>query len=80
MGIYSRNTTEELQVIRTRLSASLIDRLAAPTSVSHNGGSTSRSAQFAQLPEEIRKELRAVDAELDRRSGTAPRGPIYMVG
>ena len=80
MGTYSRNTTEELQAIRARLSASLIDRLTNATSASHNGGSTSRSAQFAQVPEEIRKELRAVDAELDRRSGAAPRGPIYMVG
>lgn len=80
MGTYSRHTIEELQAIRARLSASLIDRLTAPTSASYNGGSASRSAQFAQVPEEIRKELRAVDAELDRRSGTAPRGPIYMAG
>lgn len=80
MGIYSRHTVEELQAIRTRLSASLIDRLTSATSVSHNGGNASRSAQFAQAPEEIRKELRAVDAELDRRSGAAPRGPIYMAG
>lgn len=80
MGLYSRHTTDELQAIRTRLSASLIDRLTGPTSASHNGGSASRSAQFAQSPEEIRKELRAVDAELDLRSGAPRRGPIYMAG
>ena len=80
MGTYSRHTIEELQAIRTRLNASLIDRLTAPTAASYNGGSASRSTQFAQVPDEIHKELRAVDAELDRRSGTAPRGPIYMAG
>jgi len=79
MGLYSRCTADELQAIRARLAASLIDRLTTATTASHNGGSASRSAQFAQAPEEIRKELRAVDAELDRRSGVAPRGPIYMV-
>ncbi len=80
MGIYSRHTTEELEAIRARLNASLIDRLTAPTAVSHNGGSASRSAQYAQVPEEIRKELRAIDAELSQRNGGARRGPIYMAG
>lgn len=55
--------------------ASLHDRLTAPTSAAHNG----RSVQYQQNVAEIRKEIATVSEELDRRSGGASRGPIYIV-
>lgn len=80
MGIHSHHSIEELQVMRQRLSASLIDRLTQPTTISHSGGATSRSIQFAQQTQEIRAELDKVVKEIDVRTGKAPvGGPIYLV-
>ena len=75
MGIYRHLTDAELQATRTRLMASLQDRLTAPTLAAHNG----RSVQYQQNVAEIRKEIAAVSEELDRRSGAGSRGPIYIV-
>ncbi len=75
MGIYRHHTVSELQAIRTRLMASLQDRLTTPTSAAHNG----RSVQYQQPVAEIRKEIAAVSEELDRRTGGGSRGPIYIV-
>lgn len=74
MGIYRHLSVTELEATRTRLMASLHDRLTAPTSAAHNG----RSVQYQQNVAEIRKELAAVSEELDRRSGGGSRGPIYI--
>ncbi|WP_124961381.1 hypothetical protein [Variovorax beijingensis] len=52
MGIYRHLSVEELQATRSRLMASLHDRLASPTSAAHNG----RSVQYQQNVAEIRKE------------------------
>lgn len=75
MGIYRHHTLSELQAIRTRLMASLQDRLTTPTTAAHNG----RSVQYQQNVAEIRKEIGAVSEELDRRTGGGSRGPIYIV-
>jgi len=75
MGIYRHHTVSELQTIRTRLMASLQDRLTTPTTAAHNG----RSVQYQQNVAEIRKEIAAVSEELDRRNGGGSRGPIYLV-
>lgn len=80
MGIYSHYTTEELQALRKRLSDSLVDRLTAPTAISHsNGNGASRNAQFAQDPDKIKKEIRAIAEEIDGRTGAVKRGPIYLL-
>jgi hypothetical protein len=75
MGIYRHLSVSELQATRTRLMASLQDRLTTPTSAAHNG----RSVQYQQNVAEIRKEIAAVSEELDRRSGGSSRSPIYIV-
>lgn len=79
MGIYRHLAVSELQTMRTRLMASLQDRLASPTSAAHNG----RSVQYQQNVAEIRKEIAALSEELESRgvgaSGGAVRGPIYIV-
>lgn len=76
MGIYSHYTVVQLQELRDSLTQSLHDRLTKPTSAS----SATRNARFDQSPEELRKELREVCAELDRKSGAYRGGPIYLVG
>jgi len=79
MGIYRHLSVEELQATRTRLMASLHDRLASPTAAAHNG----RSIQYQQDVAEIRKEIAALSEELEARgagvSGGTVRGPIYIV-
>ncbi|AUN95412.1 hypothetical protein [Pseudazoarcus pumilus] len=75
MGIYSHQTTEQLTALRTTLQASLTDRLTKPTAA----GSGDRNARFDQQVAEIRKELGAVCAELDRRNGVVEHRPIYLV-
>jgi len=75
MGIYRYLSVSELQATRTRLMASLQDRLTAPTSAAHNG----RSVQYQQSVAEIRKEIAAVSEELDRRSGGSSLDPICIV-
>lgn len=81
MGIYSHHTTEELKAMRQRLSTSLMDRLTKPTSIGHGGGNgTSRNATYSQDTDKIKREIEAIGAEIERRSGApASRGPIYLV-
>ena len=81
MGIYSHHTVDELQAMRTRLSASLMDRLTKPTSIGHSGGNgASRNAAYSQDTDKIKREIEAMGAEIERRSGApASRGPIYLV-
>jgi hypothetical protein len=74
MGIYRHFTDAELQATRTRLMASLQDRLTGPMLAAQW-----RSVQYQQNVAEIRKEIAAVSEELDRRSGAGSRGPIYIV-
>ena len=75
MGLYSRSTDEDLQQQRARLFSALHDRLTQPTGAAVNG----RSVQYQQRTDDIRRELAAIDAELDRRAGVRTGGPIYMV-
>ena len=75
MGIYSHHTVEQLEQLRASLTQSLHDRLTKPTAV----GSADRNARFDQQTAEIRKEIAAVCAELDARSGAHAHRPIYMV-
>lgn len=75
MGTYSQHGTEELQALRKRLLSSLHDRLTGATSAAYNG----RSVQFQQRTDDIRKEIAAVDLELERRAGRLVRAPIYLV-
>ena len=81
MGIYSHHTVDELQAMRSRLSVSLMDRLTKPTSIGHSGGNgASRNASYAQDTDKIKREIEAIGAEIDRRSGApVSRGPIYIV-
>lgn len=75
MDLYRHYSLPELTALRDRLTASLHDRLTKATSV----GSGDRNARFDQQTAEIRKEAAAVIAEIDRRRGTNPCGPIYLV-
>jgi len=76
MSIYRHYTDEQLTTTRDQLIASLHGRLTGATSVGNNG----RTAAFAQRPQDIRKEIEAVGAEIDRRAGRpSGRGPIYLV-
>lgn len=75
MGIYSHLTEQELTALRTKLVASLTDRLTAPTSASNNG----RAVAFQQRTDEIRREIEAVNAELGARQGAPSRRPIYVI-
>lgn len=74
MGIYSHYTVDQLTTLRDTLTQSLHDRLTKPTSA----GSATRNAQYQQRTDDIRKEIAAVIAEIDVRSGNATRGPIYL--
>jgi len=75
MRLYSHYTVEQLHTLRDSLTQSLHDRLTKPTTA----GSGDRNAQYNQRTDEIRKEIAAVIAEIDLRSGAARPGPIYMV-
>lgn len=80
MGIYSHHTVEELQAMRSRLSTSLMDRLTKPTSIGHSGAGSARNASYQQDTDKIKREIEAIGAEIDRRSGVrSARGPIYIV-
>lgn len=72
---YGHYTIAQLETLRDRLLTSLHDRLTAPTSAA----STGRQVQYQQTPDEIRRELAAVNGEIERRSTGVARGPIYMV-
>lgn len=75
MGIYRHYTEQQLTQMRDSLMTSLHQRLTGPTSASTG----SRSVQFQQKTEEIRKELGLITEELDARAGVASHRPIYLV-
>ncbi len=75
MGLYSHYSTEQLHQLRDTLTQSLHARLTQPTAV----GSGDRNARYDQRISDIRKELDAVCAELDARSGRHAHRPIYPV-
>jgi len=76
MGLYSRDTTEQLTAKRAALSDSLQKRLTQPTSVSYAGS----AAQYTQRTAEIREEISRIDTELDRREGLpSQRRPFYVI-
>ena len=77
MGLYSRDTTDQLTATRAALRDSLQKRLTQPTSLDHNG----TSAQYNQRTADIKRELRDIDTELDRRDGLpAQNRPFYVTG
>jgi len=77
MGLYSRDTTDQLTAKRAALSDSLHKRLTQPTAVDHNGS----SAQYNQRTADIKRELRDIDSELDRREGLPSQNrPFYVIG
>jgi hypothetical protein len=75
MGLYSRDTTEQLTAKRQDLADSLHKRLTQPTQVEHNGS----RAQYQQRTDDIRRELCAIDAELDRREGRPAQNRAFYV-
>ena len=75
MSLYGHYTLDELKALRTRLLASLHDRLTAPTQAGGNG----RSVAFNQDPAAIEAQLVKINAEIARREGTTAPGPIYLV-
>jgi len=75
MGIYSHYTADQLTALRDKLTSALHDRLINPTASSWGD----RRIQFDQQTADIRKEVAAVTAELDSRTGTVARRPIYLV-
>lgn len=76
MGIYSHLTTEQLTAKRDKLLQALEDRLTQPTAA---GSASGRNARYDQNPDQLRKELAEVIAEIGKRDTTATRGPIYLV-
>lgn len=77
MGIYSRDTTEQLTARRIELAESLHKRLTQPTAIEHGGS----SARYDQDTSKIKAALREIDTELDRREGKpAQHRPFYVVG
>lgn len=82
MGLYRHYTVAELQALRDRLMAALHARLTGPSAAASNGRSLSYGIPSAagQTIDQLRKELAAVNAELDRRNGgAAQHRPIYLV-
>lgn len=76
MGIYTRDTTDQLTTKRAALADSLHKRLTQPTLIEHAGS----RAQYAQATDSIRREIADIDRELDRREGTpAQHRPFYVV-
>ena len=76
MGIYRRDSTDQLTASRAALADSLQKRLTQPTSIEHN----SSRAQYAQATEAIKREIAEIDRELDRREGLpAQNRPFYVI-
>lgn len=76
MGLYSRDTTEQLSTQRADLRDSLHKRLTQPTEIDHGGS----RAQYAQRTADIKREIMAIDNELDRREGRpAQNRTFYLV-
>ena len=75
MGIYSHYTTDQLTALRDKLTDTLHARLTGPSASAWGD----RRVQYEQQTAEIRKEIGAVNAELDLRSGRSAHRPIYLV-
>lgn len=76
MGLYSRDTTDQLTATRAALADSLFKRLTQPTAIDHQGS----SAQYNQRTADIKRELRDIDSELDRREGKPSQNrPFYVI-
>jgi uncharacterized protein YukE len=89
MGIYSHLSTEELTAKRARLVDALELRLTGPSRVAFAGNSSEfnhRVSEYQQAIDHLRREINAINAELDRRgasgslTGSNARAPIYLVG
>jgi len=89
MGLYSHLADAELIALRDRYMAALTERLTGPSQVSAKGQSVAfnnRAVEYQRAIEDLRKELKAINTELQARglaptTGTAkPRQPIYLVG
>lgn len=76
MGIYSHLTDEELRAKRDKLLTAMERAASGTASVSSAG----RSVSYQSSLSEARRLLNEVQAELARREGAAPLGPIYLVG
>jgi hypothetical protein len=75
MGLYSRDTTDQLNTQRTALRDSLQKRLTQPTEIDHGGS----RAQYAQRTADIKREIFAIDNELDRRAGLPAQNRAFYV-
>jgi len=75
MGLYSRDTTEQLTTQRADLRDSLHKRLTQPTEIDHGG----TRAQYAQRTTDIKREIAAIDNELDRREGRSAQNRTFYV-
>lgn len=73
-SVYRHFTDEQLTAARDRLSASLQDRLTAPTWARRDG----QEVRYEQKVGEIKAELQAITSEIDRRAGVVTRRPIYL--
>jgi hypothetical protein len=75
MGLYRRDTTGNLTAQRAALADSLLKRLTQPTEIDYGGS----RATYAQRTADIKREISAIDAELDRREGVpAANRPFYV--
>lgn len=80
MGIYSRDTDQQLQSRRSELSESLHKRLTQPTSIEYGNSHGSSRANYAQQTDAIKRQIAEIDRELDRRAGLpSPNSPFYLV-
>lgn len=76
MGLYSHYTDQQLTDLRDRLSVAYEQQLIGPNAASGHG----RSMQFRQDGvKDLQAQIKAINEELQGRSGTAPRRPIYLV-
>ena len=76
MGIYRRDSTDQLTASRAALAESLHKRLTQPTSIEHNGS----RAQYNQQTRDIERQICEIDRELDRREGLpAQNRPFYVI-
>lgn len=75
MGTYSHLTNYALEELRDKLVDSLTQRLTSPTSASHNA----RSVAYQQRPEDLRREIAAINEEIATRQGRTTRGPIHVI-
>jgi hypothetical protein len=77
VSLYAHFTDAELIAKRTRLHEALEERSVRPSMVQ----SKDRTVAFQRdTSDDILRQLRAVQAELDRRAGVQTGGPFILVG